>query len=911
MSNNDPIIVSTTPIEYLAEVRKFLTEAAELQSIQINDFNINITTDWLHSLCSVHCSLADTAQTKNTDITTITEFNHENPDHMEEIRKYVYQLGTDSKFWLGTGSHIFSNFVEIPILKQLQSSLNMFLINVFLKDTQYKIMESVVSSELGIITSMEDITSIPNRILSNVGQFINVENTTDILIQLIQHGIFDKKMQTDFIYNGDRLTFPIHLKIKGDTDNEQGIVYILNLNLIQQCSTTRSFRSWVHSVWDQIVDLNTRVDNLKCVIQCKSVQCSTELDSLHAEIHSLLQQLESKNLTISDLESQLQNEITTVSSSVEVLNANVEELEEKKNQVEAQVKQYSLDTPRHELLNAIRNRVQVEEVEEDDDITEILEQRRKLLSKAMAEKERVTEELQSVKHQVECTHLTLQELKQKAERLSIKSRMVEQQQQNVKIQQSSLEVMWTKQNATVMSLCKEMETCTGTLDTLCTQRHTHNEQLQETEKKNNELKSIIDSHIQESKRSSQEQNELLKHIDFIARETTSLQKEFDNYTIAIQNNLEDISLTQCELEQQLASEKVLIQNAEEVNIQMTQLSEQIMELDIRKQKIRYTCAQTELLVQSKIQEYITDEEDIVNELSTYVEYDKVIYELIDRLMRKLESYEHARITMRQRINLLENRITRMQDTILRLQTQIRDLKETKQSLLDKIGILKSHLDHNVAEKSEHEKYVRFLQHQIDLLQTYNQQLVRHQKVYVDHIHDVEQAAISATLQPVTPSSSTINDTLRERTKFLTHLEKLSDIIAICKSNYGIRRNIYDVFKLSEILKMCKKLIQIKLRVDQINHTKQFGLSGGVQVTGAALDLKKFMIPSTPLNKIEIIIRKYLQRWTDRWRYWTWKTKRINRYPQPTRADFMRFEFQMTLYKMRKIREKKKEEKENE
>ena len=52
----------------------------------------------------------------------------------------------------------------------------------------------------------------------------------------------------------------------------------------------------------------------------------------------------------------------------------------------------------------------------------------------------ITLELDSVQHQVECTQLSLQELKQKAERLKMKSRLVEQQQQNVKIQQGSLEI---------------------------------------------------------------------------------------------------------------------------------------------------------------------------------------------------------------------------------------------------------------------------------------------------------------------------------------------------------------------------------------------------------------------------------------------------------------------------------------
>ena len=111
-------------------------------------------------------------------------------------------------------------------LQQIQSALNMFLINVFLKDVKYKIKECVVASELEAVQEMEDIVSIPDRVLSSVSQFINVQNMTDILLQLINHGIFDKKIQNDFVYNGDRLTFPIQLRIKDDINDEQGIIYL-------------------------------------------------------------------------------------------------------------------------------------------------------------------------------------------------------------------------------------------------------------------------------------------------------------------------------------------------------------------------------------------------------------------------------------------------------------------------------------------------------------------------------------------------------------------------------------------------------------------------------------------------------------------------------------------------------------
>ena len=899
-----PMPIVVTPLEYLTEARKFLNEFAALQHIQINDFNINITTDWLHSLHTVHCGLNESGLTRNTDIGIETTFDHSNPDHLEEIRKYAFQLGSDSKYWEGTGCYTFPNYTDIAILQQIQSALNMFLINVFLKDSQYKIKECVVSSELGAVQTMGDIASIPDRVLSSVSQFINVQNMTDIILQLVNHGIFDKKLQNDFVYNGDRLTFPIQLRVKGDINDEQGIIYMLNLNLIQHCTTTRSFRAWVHSMWDQITDLNARVDNLKCVIQCKSVQCSTELDTLNAEIYALLQQLQSKNLTITDLESQLQGDINTVSSSIEVLQTNIEELEERKSAAEQKIVHLTEDTPKRELLEAIRNRVQRSvDQKEDAELEKTLKERRTLLERAKTEKERITLELDSVQHQVECTQLSLQELKQKAERLKMKSRLVEQQQHNVKIQQGSLEIMWSKQNATIMSLSHEMETCSNNLDTFQAQYQIQKEQLKETDDKCVQLREKIQVHTIASQVSSEEQNEILQHMDYIASETTLLQKEFDNYAAETEIVIETISAQQYDVRERLQEKMQLDREVEDVNIDITRLTEQITELEMREHKIRFSRTMTDLLVQSKIQTYLEEKHKLTGSLTEYVSYDKMLYDLIDRIVQQLEKNEHARTTMVHRVHLLERRITQLQKTILQLRDQIRELTQTKTNLLEKIRVLKDHLDENVVEKSEHQKHVRFLEHQINILKSYNAQLIRHQEVYTKHIEEVELAATSADLVPITPSS-TVDHARRERMQYLTHLDKLTGMLAICKSNYGLRRNLYDVFKLSEILKMCKKLIEIKLRVDQINRTKHFGLGDGAMTKmGATLDLTKFITASYPSQDAEQLIRRYLQKWVDRWRLWAWKTKRVNRFPIPTQMDLMRFEFQMTLYRIQKQKQK--------
>ena len=915
-------VATTSPIEYLAEVRKFLTENASLQSMQMTEYNINVTTDWLHSICAVYCDLDAASITKNCDINTSSDFDLDNQDHISEIQKYAYQFGTDSKYWTGTGCYTFPNFTQVSVLDQIQSSLNMFLIHVFLKDTAYKIKKSVVSSELQHVNSVDDIDSISTRILSKVAQFINVENTKDILVQLIQFGVFDKKVQTDFVYNGDKLTFPIHLKIKGDVTEQESVTYVLNLNLIQQCSVTRSFRVWIHSLWDQITLMNDRISNLKCVIQCKSVECSTELDALNAEIASLLQQLESKTLTISSLEAQLQSNITTVSSSVESLSHKIKTLqnEREEKQTEIQSLQNTSSTvaanrKNHSyvaLLQAIRGRIYPDGVasgsvvdEKNTEIKKIDEQLSRWnvkLEKAEEEKNRINIDLKTVQHQLECTQMSLDEIKQKSERLSMKSQIIQQQQESVVLQQNSLKVLWSNQNATIMHMCQEMDKCSNKMDNFYAERNIEDKQLKENNDRIDKLKQKIGIFRQSKSESDEDQLQLLGQLQYIANEASSL--ELENYEF--QSQMRGLI---AEIEVKKKEKETLLNDEHSTRVDTQEIQHEVQQLKIRKQKLQHECVMMDLVVQIKLVSFLDDKTNVAAELNEWNEYDKMIYDAIDILVRRLEVSEHKRIEIIQRTTNLEKKIESMQTVIITLKSQIKELKNSKRELLERINTLKDHLDESIVEKSSHRKEIDFLKNQIDLLQLYNKQLIRHQKIYDSHIADIQTATQESDLHAIDPSSQAIYNVQKERLQYLTHLEKLSSILAVCKSNYGMYRNLFDMYKLTEILKLCKKLIAIKLRVDKINRTKHFGVGSDGKMTkmNATLDLTKFMKASTPVDNSLLILKKYFQRYFDRWRFLKFKDDGVNRFPRPTENELMRFAFQMTLYRIKKQKMEEKEE----
>ena len=87
------------------------------------------------------------------------------------------------------------------------------------------------------------------------------------------------------------------------------------------------------------------------------------------------------------------------------------------------------------------------------------------------EKTRINLDLKTVQHQLECTQMSLDEIKQKSERLSMKSKIIQQQQESVVLQQNSLKVLWSNQNATIMHMCQEMDECSKKMDNFYAERN--------------------------------------------------------------------------------------------------------------------------------------------------------------------------------------------------------------------------------------------------------------------------------------------------------------------------------------------------------------------------------------------------------------------------------------------------------
>ena len=914
------IITTNEPLSFLLNARQFL-ECSNLafQSHQQNEYNINIKTDWLNSLCTVYCNLDADAVTKTANLDSVTQFNLTNPEHVDEIKQYAFQLGHDSKYWVGQGSFTFSTLEEVSVSKQIQSSLNLFLLQIFLRNHRFKVLKSTIDAQLNTVQSQEEICFNDERILSQLGEFINVQNTQDVLHQLISMGIFDKKVNTDFIYNGDQLTFPIHLKIKNDIANTENIKYVLNLNLIQHCPVERSFRVWLHSIWDQTEQLNSQIDNLKCLFNCKSVQYSSELDDLNSQIYDLQQQLNSKNITIQNLEAQLQNDINSLTTNISSMTTEIQSLEAKKADLNKQIvnpTSYPLSKhqlmARKQLMHDIQNRLFSNSNEHINGeyvthVDKMLSEWKEKKARAMAEKSRIEVELKSIQVQLQCTVVSVKELKETIERLSKKSSIIKHQQETMQLHKKSIEMVWSHQNSALIQMCREIDECTKSLNSFHSMRDSTSEQLSSLQTMIATNHKKLKAYKQQHEETNKEQLNLLSQIEIITNDSQNLQNEYQKYETEIQKSIKEIKKKKQTQQILKQKETSITQNLHEHNEGVHLINQNIAHFEKQEQKLNFSRVMMEISVRSKLKSYVDASIELTDELHSMEEYNKLLYDIINRLVQVIEKNNHTRTEKKQYLMSLEKKISSMQTTIITLKEKVNELKDTKSELLKKIEVLQLHLEEKTVDHFEHNKQTTFLQQQIDLLQLYNAQLVKQQKLYIDHIYDLENSVTNVQLHHVKPISSD-TDSLQERIKYLNHLEKLTSILHMCKANYGVYRNLFDVYKLTEVLKMCKKLIEIKLRIDKINRTKHFGIEdGSVTVMNATIDFTKFLIASTPADIAYSNIRKYLQRFVDKWRLKQYKKDGINRFPRPTDSELMKFQFKMTIYRIQKERRLKREE----
>jgi len=128
--------------------------------------------------------------------------------------------------------------------------------------------------------------------------------------------------------------------------------------------------------------------------------------------------------------------------------------------------------------------------------------------------------------------------------------------------------------------------------------------------------------------------------------------------------------------------------------------------------------------------------------------------------------------------------------------------------------------------------------------------------------------------------------------------------------------LFNLVKLTEILKLCKLLYSTKKKIDRLNNRKVFGLGGNnrptVDPVDVELDISQFYEEITPINNALRIVMKYLSTvFIPRWRLKKYKEDGINRFPVPSEYEIMKFKFKMAIINQVKQQHMKQLEVQNE
>lgn len=148
------------------------------------------------------------------------------------------------------------------------------------------------------------------------------------------------------------------------------------------------------------------------------------------------------------------------------------------------------------------------------------------------------------------------------------------------------------------------------------------------------------------------------------------------------------------------------------------------------------------------------------------------------------------------------------------------------------------------------------------------------------------------------SASIINRHLENNTLYSGYLKRLRLLINVfptIKKNYGVLQYLVSIYKFNTILKVCRKMHDISMRINKINNQK---LLETIAVQGT-FNLMDFVIVPYLSKAKHDTIKKCLIYYVNRWRYLKWKEDGINRFSKPTMHDIMLFNFRMNVFKQAK------------
>jgi len=968
------LILESTTCNLIVDARNFINEFEKIKTQRVY-YNVNIETDWIKSIQDAYNETGSCGLTKNP--TRLFSLEQTTQTEENEIKRYAYHLGTQSKYWVRhletTGTYKYSDDSIMNASEQLASNLNTYLIHVFLFYTQYQVNVSTLHNEVNNVKlKFSDVeTFIPEEEIKSIKNIINTNNTADILNELIKLGIFDQnKFHAEYLFDGDILRFVVELKLTDSPhhwehehpEKEMEITHVLQLNLIQRtdnsCLPKRTFRSWISCIYQQIDTLNNTLMELKDKMKCSAIQNASHIHTLGVKIQDMKRSLTSSNEMIEFLKKKHAKEIESLQTQLSAYSQSEEQLMELKHIYSSKSNDVGLLTyglqhgkNTHPLLNLVHQLLEISTKNNDiSDISFQLSAEQSVLPNHIVEKlikvgtdptntnkmndaidiiekykrsfeneeDNINIQLEACRTNMNSTRLELESLYKKQTEIQLQKEIQEKQKESILLEKESLEQTIASQNQNLENITRTLQENVSNLD---------------------QIKTKIDTNIENQNTSSQEYLSLCETVRELYRKKSIAEKyhsqtvqqlEVLSQSILHANRRHDVVRQQHQhlIEQYTEKE---IQYAHDISVLMhTEGSLDKIKDDIqileekrnilveKKQRIKNDLVGMELLASWNMKEYTELKKNIVNDIENVHIFDNYIQTIIQKLQQKLMSIGDTNKALQSENKSLIEKVQSLRELIIESRQMISTLSAEKASLMNTVEKMESIISSSSNNTNQHSlSTIEFMSQQIKLLEAHNKTLQNQH-----HHYEVQVKQMESTLTEVkninfvsTDFNAVSNDhnteLQQEQTKYLESLHSLSTLLPIIRQHYGIKRTLYDVYKLTEIMKLCKKIYQTKQRVDLINRRKVFGGADGdfgITPVDADIDITKFMKAASYSASAHRTIKKYFAEvFLPRWRYRKYKEDGINRFPIPSEFEIMIFNFKMTIYAQMKQKEKENRE----
>lgn len=945
----DGLVISSSTFNMIVDARKFMNDFRKINTQRVV-YEINIDTDWVKSIQNAYDETGKCGLTRNP--TAIFDVHTTSRQEENEIKRYAFHLGKQSRFWIqkdqGHGSYKFDENSVMDVPRQLASNLNTYILNTFLFRTQYQVNSEILKKKLvDVKTNFSDIeTFLNDEEITSVGDIINTNNTAEILNSFIEFGLFDHhQFHSEYIFEGDILRFKAkmcltdspHHWLNEHPEKEIQIEHILHVNLVQRypsrCKRNNTYRKWINSIREQTEKLNKALSDIKERMHCISIQNARQIHTLEGKINEMKSSLQISVETIEFMKQKHNKELSSLQTQLDTYSASQTQLVELQSSIEERilyavsVKKMVADKGRvgysleyilktSSLPTYIVNTILQENknLPEAEQTTKVLETINAYSDSINSQHNDIGIQLQQCKTTIHTIESEIENIIEKRNNIEIQKNLLQQQKKSILLQKINIEQTISSQNEHLQNMTESLKQDQSTLDQFEESFKNNSEKQKAQHQTYEELCSRVKSMYRKKNISEKMHSDTLQQLEVLSHNLLRTNEKYNTLKVKYSHLIGKNNA----YEKKLLSELQILNSSENKHdlqiLEMNEIKNKCINLSIQTQENRKKVVMMDIISRYHTIEYNQISQNTTTQLEFINIFDKKMQESIFDLQRELQLLGKNNNSLRDTNHSLYSKVEVLRRDILKSRHEVTDLKDEKIHLLRTIDEMESLFS---SSKDTEQNSVLFLKNQIRLLEVHNSTLEKQQNQYVKRVEQM-----SETIQGVQDISFITIDTLNTietnetnetngqknrnvqlSEKYLNNLQALSSILPLLRHNYGIKKSLYDIYKLTEVLKLCKTLHDTKRKIDSINRKKIIGIGGdGITKIKASLNLLDYAKYSTIAQIAYKKIRHVLKNiFIPRFRWKKYKKDKINFFQDPTEFEIMIFNFKMAIGRQMKQR----------